>query len=108
MSSSTKQRRFVLADLNWLVPNPTTQPSAGLTAFRQSHGIGDLFSVYLQFSISDGHTGAWDKAKIYALTEEMEVRLSLSGEVLVVTAGSTPVAEARIVSDGVDMAMTDK
>lgn len=103
MSSLTKQRRFVIANLNWLISNPTTQASAGLTAFRQSHGSGDLFSVYLQFLMSDGSASAWDKAKIYALAEEMEARLPSSGEVLVVTAGSVPVAEARIISDGVEV-----
>jgi hypothetical protein len=49
-----------------------------------------------------GRVGAWDKAKIYALAEEMEARLPPIGEVLIVTAGSTPVAEAKITSDGLD------
>ena len=103
MNSLTQQRRFVLADLKWLISNPTTQPSAGLTAFRQSHGGGDIFSVYLQFSMSDGgRVGAWDKAKIYALAEEMEARLPPIGEVLIVTAGSIPVAEAKITSAGLE------
>lgn len=102
MKSLTKQRRFVIADLNWLISNPTTQASAGLTAFRQSHGSGDLFSVYLQFSRSDGSARGWDNAKICALAEEMEERLPSIGEVLVVTAGSVAVAEAKIISDGVE------
>ena len=102
MSSSTSQRRFVIADLNWLISNPTTQPSAGLTAYRQSQGGGDLFSVYVKFWAEGEHACAWDKAKIYALVQEMEARLPPPGEVLVIASGSTPVAEAMVVSEGKD------
>lgn len=102
MTFLTKNRRFVIADLNWIISNPTTQSSAGLTAFRQKNGSDDLFSVYLQFGRSDGHAGVWDQAKIYALAEEMETRLPPAEQVLIITAGGTPVAEARIISDGVE------
>lgn len=103
MSVLIKQRRFILTDLKWLIPNPTSQPNSGLTAFRQAYGKGDLFSVYLRFSMSDGCSGAWDKAKIYALVEEMEERLPNPGEKLVITAGGTLIAEAKVISDGVEL-----
>lgn len=103
MSSLTSKRRFVIADLDWLTASPTTQPNAGLTAFRKSHGAADLFSVYLEFWKDDTRARAWDKAKIYALAEEMEARLPGPGDVLVVTAGSAAVAEARVISDGIDL-----
>ena len=103
MSPVTKPHRFVIADLKWLISDPTNQPSAGLTAFRQALGRDDLFSVYVKFSRSAGCSGAWNKAKIYALAEEMEGRLPPSGEILMITAGSTIVAEARITSDGAEI-----
>jgi hypothetical protein len=100
MSFSIPQRRFVIADLSWLIAEPTTQSSAGLTAYRQSHGPAELFSVYLKFWKDNQGSSAWDKAKIYALASEMEGRLPIAGGTLVIRSGATPVAEARVVSEG--------
>ena len=59
-----------------------------------------LFSVYVRFYSPDLITSKWRRAKIYALATEMEDRLPAVGEVLVITAGKTPVAEATIQSVG--------
>lgn len=100
MNKKSLPRRFVEADLTWLISNPTKEARAGLTAYRQDCGVRELFSIYVHFLQSKELGAIWDKAKIFALAEEMESRLPPIGGVLVITSGGTSVAEARIVSVG--------
>lgn len=91
--------RCVVARLQWLIEEPTSSPTAGLTCYRADLGPRDLFSVFVQFESAAHVAGPWEKAKIFALAEDMESRLPSKGEVLVLTAGERPVATAEIVSD---------
>ncbi len=95
-----EEKKFVEAELQWLIPNPTTQPTAGLNGYRKEVGFDDLFSIYAYFSDRDGVTSPWRTAKIFSLVAEMEGRLPAVGDILVLTAGPTPVAEARITRVG--------
>jgi len=92
-------RRCVVAQLNWLLEEPTSSPTAGLTCYREELGPSDLFSVFVKFESSAVHCGPWERAKIFALVEEMEPRLPATGGRLVLTAGPKPVAVADVVSE---------
>ena len=89
-------KRFVFARIHWLISNPTNVSTTGITAYRASIGIEDLFSVFVKFSAPSAASGHWQLAKIYALVESMEPRLPDIGSILILTAGLTPVAEAEI------------
>jgi hypothetical protein len=100
MSSTTSSRPFVICSLDWLIENPPTQPSAGLTAFREAYGRQDLFSVFVRFGMDDVSSASWDRATIFALVEEMESRLPSVGETIVITAGIEPIAKATVLAVG--------
>jgi hypothetical protein len=96
MSHHSKIRHCVVAELHWLIGNPTSSSTAGLTGYREELGSEDLFSVFLKFE-SLGGREPWERAKIFALVEEMESRLPSAGGRLILTAGSNPVAVAKVV-----------
>jgi hypothetical protein len=98
--SHTEEKRFVEGDLRWLIENPTSSTTAGLTGYRKRIGPEDLFSVYVIFSSRDAQTSHWQQAKLFALAREMEERLPSVGEEFVLTSGLNPVAEIVIVSMG--------
>jgi len=101
MTNSSISRRFVMARLEWLIEEPTTSPSAGITAYRENVGPNDLFSVFVRFRPTTTSIDVSSEAKIFALVEEMESRLPAVGEGrLVLTAGERPVAIAEVISEG--------
>jgi hypothetical protein len=100
MTTSSINRRFVIARLSWLIEAPTTGPSAGITAFRENAGSSDLFSVFIHFVPTKSSAEVSCEAKIFALLEEMEKRLPPVGGRLVLTAGEKPVAVAEVISEG--------
>lgn len=91
-------RPCAYAELRWLIETPISSRTAGLTGYRQALGPSDLFSVFVRFESPEGLGGPWEKAKIFALVEEMEGRLPPVGELLVLTAGTRPVAIAEVLS----------
>jgi hypothetical protein len=98
--SDIEEKRFVEGDLRWLIENPTSSTTAGITGYRKQHGPDDLFSVYVIFSSRDSQTSHWQRAKLFALAPEMEERLPSVGEKFVLTAGMRPVAEIVVVNVG--------
>lgn len=88
--------------LRWLVSEPPSVATAGLTAYRAHIGFEDLFSVFVRFS-DLSKNGSWRSAHIWALVEQMESRLPLVGNTLILTNGSKLVAEALIVSEGSEL-----
>jgi len=99
MNNPAEVRHCVVAELRWLIERPTSSPTAGLTCYREELGLDDLFSVFVKFESPKGGHGAWEMAKIFALVEEMEPRLPSAGGSLILTAGSNPVAVAKVVSE---------
>jgi hypothetical protein len=98
--SNLEANQFVEAELVWLIDSPPTNQTAGLTGYRKQEGLSDLFSIYVRFSNRDATTSHWRGAKIFALVSEMEDRLPAVGQVLVITAGHTPAAEAKVINTG--------
>lgn len=80
-----------------LIEQPAKNLTAGLTAYRTECGFDDLFSVFVMFSEPSHRTGHWERAKIFALVDEMESRLPQVGERLTITAGLRPVAYADVI-----------
>ena len=99
MKKPAASRHCVVAQLHWLLEEPTSSPTAGLTCYREELGPSDLFSVFVKFESSAPHGGPWEKARIFALVEKMEPRLPSRGGRLVLTAGPKPVAVAEIVAE---------
>lgn len=98
MKNPAETRHCVVAELRWLIETPTSSPTAGLTCYRAELGLNDLFSVFVKFESPQVEYGTWQKAKIFALVEELEARLPSVGGELVLTAGVNPVAIAKVVS----------
>lgn len=99
MNNPAASRRCVIAQLHWLIETPTSSPTAGLTCYREELGPSDLFSVFVKFESSAPQGGSWERAKIFALVEEMEPRLPSKGGRLVLTAGPKSVAVAEVLSE---------
>lgn len=97
-----KKRRYVIGKLRWLIDNPTTNPSAGLTGYREGLGLDDLFSVFVRFESPVDHIGPWMNAKVYALAEDFESRLPSIGGRLILTAGENPVAIVNVVAECIE------
>ena len=95
-------RRFVTVRLRWLISEPPSIATAGLTAYRDQIGPEDLFSVFVRFC-DPSENGSWRSARIWALVEQMEPRLPLVGDTLILTSGSKLVAEALIASEGSEL-----
>ena len=96
-------RQYVTTQLRWLIDEPTCQPSAGLTCYRERLGISDLFSIYVTFGILPEESPPWKTARIFAVAESMESRLPSVGERLIVTSGVEPVAIAEVLSKGEEL-----
>ena len=95
---------FVKVELRW---RPRTKgvsyPSrseVGMTAYRKVDGIDGLFSVYVKMLSGSAGPNETQTAKVFALHGPMAERLPKLGEILVLTAGSTPVAEGLVIEVG--------
>jgi hypothetical protein len=99
MNNPAETRHCVIVELRWLIEKPTTNPAAGLTCYREELGLEDLFSVFVKFTSPAGQHGPGKAAKIFALVEEMEPRLPPVGRSLILTAGSSPIAVAEVISE---------
>jgi len=95
---------YVIASIKWLqtanedLIHHLRDNKISITGYRSTDGAAGLFSVVVEFLDvpSNGPRGS-KKVKIYALVEDMESRLPDLGELLVLTAGTRPVAECIVV-----------
>jgi len=100
-----KNRPYVIVSYKWLLaankdcPYPRDTKVA-ITGYREEKGIGDLFSVVVEF-LDAGQSGTFGatRAAIQALVEEMDSRMPVEGERLILTAGSKPVAECIVIEE---------
>ncbi len=100
MIEITRKRPFVIAEIRWLTDERITAVTVGTTCYRERIGESDLFSVFLRFDASSLIDGRWARAKVFALVEDMEERLPLLGEAIVITAGLTPIARGEVIELG--------
>ena len=100
MNHSKVVRHYIVVKLHWLIDDPTTSLTAGLTCYREELGPNDLFSVFVRFEPSPDQSKPCAKAKIFALVEEMSLRLPSKGGKIVLTAGSKPIALAETEYEG--------
>jgi len=103
-----KNRPYVIVSIKWLLTAEEEflyprDPRVAITGYRAGRGIGDIFSVVVEFleAVNSGTRGA-TRATIQALAEEMESRLPTVGETFVLTAGTKPVADCVVLEKILD------
>ncbi|GKS90701.1 hypothetical protein [Acidovorax sp. SUPP2539] len=99
MKNLENTRCCVVAELHWLIDEPTNGPAARLNCYREKRGLDDIFSVFIKFESPKRSNGVWQMAKIFALVTEMEPRLFSGDEQLILTAGNIQVAVAKVMSE---------
>jgi len=92
-----------LVSLQWIVDDQfryPTSPCIAVNGYRNSKGIDDLFSVIVEFiGVEPQDIPKCTRAQLQALSDNMSDRLPGQGELFIVTAGTKPIAECRVISD---------
>lgn len=99
MRGSGSSRHGVLVSIGWLIKDHPSNAAAGLACHRRSKGPEGLFSVFVKFIAADSAEKGWRLAKFFALSEDMDYRLSLADSALIVTSGLSAIAEAEVLSE---------
>jgi hypothetical protein len=91
------RRPYALIDIRW-VPLPASlkypgTPGFGLTGYREADGPTGIFSVYVKTLEGEPGPSTTQRAKLYALMEEMQGRLPEIGGKFLLSTGTTVVAE---------------
>lgn len=95
---------FRVVELQWrpLPPSlhyPST-PAFALAGFRETRGPADTFSVYVKRAAAINEPGVVQPAKLFALADEMQSRLPEIGDRFLLVAGTTVVADCKVVDRG--------
>lgn len=98
-----EERPFVVVELSWLpVTPPTCLPSTqrfGATGYETEVGVEGLFSIYVLLE-EEPSAARVQRARVFALVDDMENRLPSVGEQFVIAAGVIPVAQGEVVDAG--------
>jgi hypothetical protein len=109
MSNRSNSRKFALVEVKWTndpasMPLPQGPQFAG-TGYNKRDGIKGLFSVWIEFTDWAGHAQRSKTARLFALAKDMEFSLPQRGETFILTSGTTPVAECKVLDRGQTMAV---